>query len=108
MEYQGTLYGRVGEFYFPLKATSQEFDDLQKRGRELETENKILREKIEFLEKEFSQSISVEKIKSIIPSRDLLLEVAALRTDDFEEQKQFLNGSIYIIEKINDTLNNSK
>ena len=35
MEYQGTLYGRVGEFYFPLQATSQEFEDLQKRVLEL-------------------------------------------------------------------------
>lgn len=47
MEYQGTLYGRVGEFYFPLQATSQEFEDLQKRVLELETENKLLKEKLE-------------------------------------------------------------
>jgi len=35
MEYKGKLYGKVGKHYFPLEATSNDFDNLQKQNTEM-------------------------------------------------------------------------
>ena len=46
MEYQGKLYGKVGKSYFPLEATSEDFDNLQNKVKEyeekLQKQNEIL------------------------------------------------------------------
>ena len=36
MEYKGKLYGKVGKSYFPLEATSEDFDNLQNKVKEYE------------------------------------------------------------------------
>ena len=38
MEYKGHLFGKVGKHYFPLMATSEDFENLQNRVKELEAE----------------------------------------------------------------------
>lgn len=38
MEYHGKLYGKAGNSYFPLEATTSDFEALQKRVIELEAE----------------------------------------------------------------------
>jgi len=35
MEYKGKLYGKVGKHYFPLEATSNDFDNMQKQNTEM-------------------------------------------------------------------------
>ena len=42
MEYEGKLYGKANTSYFPLEATTDDFEALQKRVAELEAENKAL------------------------------------------------------------------
>lgn len=44
MEYKGKLYGKVNKSYFPLEATTEDFEALEKRVAELEAENKALRQ----------------------------------------------------------------
>lgn len=44
MEYKGKLYGKVHKLYFPLEATTDDWDALEKRIAELEAENKALRQ----------------------------------------------------------------
>ena len=44
MEYKGKLYGKVNQSYFPLEATSEDFDGL-KNG------NEILKNKLQVAEK---------------------------------------------------------
>lgn len=46
MEYKGKLYGKVGKSYFPLYATTDDWDALQKRVSDLEAENKSLRQSL--------------------------------------------------------------
>lgn len=36
MEYKGKLYGKVGETYFPLEATSEDFDKLKEANKAYE------------------------------------------------------------------------
>lgn len=42
MEYKGKLYGKVHKSYFPLEATTDEWDAMVKRISELEAENQAL------------------------------------------------------------------
>lgn len=44
MEYKGKLYGKVHKTYFPLEATTEEWDAMVKRIAELEAENQALRQ----------------------------------------------------------------
>ena len=45
MEYQGKLYGKVGNRYFPLDTTSQDYDALVQKVKKLEKENAELKAK---------------------------------------------------------------
>jgi hypothetical protein len=44
MEYKGKLYGKVHKSYFPLEATTDEWDAMVKRIAFLEAENQALRQ----------------------------------------------------------------
>jgi hypothetical protein len=44
MEYKGKLYGKVHKSYFPLEATTDEWDAMVNRISELEAENQSLRQ----------------------------------------------------------------
>lgn len=44
MEYKGKLYGKVHKSYFPLEATTDEWDAMVKRISQLEAENQALRQ----------------------------------------------------------------
>jgi hypothetical protein len=44
MEYKGKLYGKVHKSYFPLEATTDEWDAMVNRISELEAENQALRQ----------------------------------------------------------------
>lgn len=43
MEYSGKLYGKVGSSYIPLINTTDDFENLQKRVKDLENENSKLK-----------------------------------------------------------------
>lgn len=44
MEYKGKLYGKVHKSYFPLEATTEDWDALKNRITQLEAENQALRQ----------------------------------------------------------------
>jgi len=61
MEYKGKLYGKVGKHYFPLEATSNDFDNMQKQNTEmLKMLEKVLKENhcTPDLDKEINELIS--------------------------------------------------
>jgi len=51
MEYKGKLYGKVGNSYFPLDATSDDFDGMQKNIEQL-------KQKLQIAEKALNQVVN--------------------------------------------------
>lgn len=53
MEYSGKLFGKVGKSYFPLEATTEDFDGL-KNG------NELLKKKLQVAEKALNDILKTE------------------------------------------------
>ncbi len=47
MEYNGKLYGKVGNKYFDTSKTSEDFDKLEKEKAELQAENERLKAELQ-------------------------------------------------------------
>ena len=71
MEYQGKLYGKVGKSYFPLEATSEDFDNLQNKLKEYEEKlrwtpiDELHNPTIPFLGKDKSGKIELFKVANV-------------------------------------------
>lgn len=72
MEYQGRLFGKVGGHYFPLLATSEDFDKLKKERDELLNHLREAKLQIEYLHDKFQETGSgnavIFKIDSLLKS----------------------------------------
>lgn len=59
MNYEGTLYGKIGKNYFPLQNTAKQFDDLVSINYDLSTKNDLQAEKIIELQKQRDELITL-------------------------------------------------
>ncbi|HET8838064.1 MAG TPA: hypothetical protein VFM82_03630 [Flavobacteriaceae bacterium] len=85
MEYEGKLYGKVGDEYFPLQENSQDFEELKSRISKLYKRHKLLQSQIKIL--------SVQKI---INKYDSAIDIDNLEKDRMyqnmmSEIKQFID-----------------
>lgn len=76
MEYKGKLYGKVGNSYFPLLATSDDFDKLKAKEK---TFDKML----EYLQKLYRMfmKLSGHKVDMVIEMKELIKEAREHETD---------------------------
>jgi hypothetical protein len=55
MEYKGKLFGKVNKSYFPLEASTEDWDAMVKRISELESRNRALRQP--FIDNSFNEGV---------------------------------------------------
>lgn len=90
MEYEGKLYGKVGDEYFPLQENSQDFEELKSRISNLYRRHKLLQSKIKILSAqriidEYDSAIDIENLEKDRMYQNMMSEIKQFI--DVQEEK---------------------